>query len=244
MIFKKASDYLTSIFIAEIDGSDFNLYSSNDKLEIIGGNIKDTGESYFLSKSNKRIGLKINNGSYIFIQSREKFADTTLFKKLSKKDNKLNSKVFDEVEYVEFFESNKNNNTVTKIEYLVNKSSYLLIGYYKMFEDYNQSISILDQFLLSKTLKKLGITEPQNPYFDVRSNKNIMLLIPDNFHLLYEIKANGKNLDNLFFRKSLIKKVNCEMLDADVRFYSLSDESKDCIDLTHKNIQSKFDEER
>ena len=244
MIFEKARDYLTDIYLSEIDGNDFNLYSSNDQLEIVGGKLKNTGEAYFLNKSNKKIGLKINNNSYIFIQSREKFVDTVLFNELSNEDDNLNPEDFDKVEYIEFYESNKNNNSFTKLEYLVNKSSYLLIGYNKMSEDYNQSISILDQFLLSKTLKKLGITKPQNPYFDVRANKNINILIPNNFHLLYEIEQNGKSLDNFFLRKSLIKKVNCEMLNADISFYSLNDDSKDCIDLIKKNIESKFNEAR
>lgn len=247
MIFKKASDYLTRIFCEESEGKDFNIYCADSTTTILGGNFGEGDESYYLSVQQNRIGLRINNGKYIFVLSRRPITTVEEFTQIFEDDGEELEEGFKDVEYVECFESDKENGTIVKVEYLVNKSEYLLIGYEDVSKQYSLSVDMLDEFLCPEYFKNIGLDRPSKPDFDI-TRAQLLFYVPDKYHELYDIEENGSEVESLPSRRGIIQHACADiMLQTDKIWYDLRRDSKDVIFSTkecliHKYGKDFFDE--
>ena len=128
MLYGKMVGYITRIFYEATDKKNFNLYSSDSNTSVAGGKINNSGESYFLSVNKNKIGLKINDEEYFFSINRMPFNIAAEHGDIFNGFGEDLKKQFKDVEFVECFELDKRNQTVILVDYLVNKSAFLLIG--------------------------------------------------------------------------------------------------------------------
>lgn len=248
-MFEKADEYLLKIFMHESSDNNFDLFAQKGENFSLGGILPETEEAYALYKRNNRIGLKIDNGKYIFIQTRTKFIDSDEFENLLENDEEQDEEKlraeFKDVDYVTFWETDAENGTRLKIAYLANKSSYIVKDYYKIFDNFeNISVSFKDHLLNSNTLTKLKLSEPYDPSFDATqkdmARKKIVCIVSETLHNNYYIKQNLEEMTNLFLRQSIMRKVTNESVESDIKSYMLSSDIFDCIENVKKALESKF----
>lgn len=243
-MFEKADEYLLKIFMNESSENNFNIFASNAGKCSLGGILPETGDAYALYKKENKLGLQINKGKYIFIQNRTKFINSKEFEFMLENDEELDEdelkEEFNNVDCVSFWETDTENGTRLKISYLVNKSSYLVTEYYKIFDNFeNLSLEFKDQLLNLSTLKELGLSKPFDTSFDVSKNK-IWCIVSENLHNNYYIKQNSEEITNLFLRKSLVKKATNESVESDIKSYMLSKDSHECIENIKSSLEGRF----
>lgn len=252
MSFKKAGDYLFRIFSEEEEGKDFHLFFSSDKIGFAGGFLNDSENTsedtnrgtYSLIKNGNMCGLKIGNGKYIFLQSRMPFVQVPKFQDIFE-DDEIGQEQFREdfkdVQYVEVFESDKENNSTRKISYLINKSTQLLLEYYHIDQNYdNIDCDLNEEYLNLSYLYMLKVHKPSNPSFDIMKSEKTLLIIPDNYHILFDMHDNGKTIQNPLFRQNIVKKVYSEILLAERASLFFQKDFKDCFSSIETTINNKF----
>ena len=244
MIFEKAKEYLFKVFFTENEENDFNLFFEKNGMNYVGGFLKpDYKEAYTITKKDDLLGIKIDD-DYIFAQNRIKFVNSPLFKSLVENmDESEASSIIDkfkDVEYIQFFESQKGEPAVTSLSYLSNKSSYLLTEYYTVYEDLSRlSVSFISDFFTVQMLSKLNLDVPVNPDFSI-FDKNIFMLVSDPMHKLYKMDENGINLDDNKSRKLFLQKIYNDIIDAERSFSTLGKDSKECIETVKTMLIKKF----
>ena len=238
MIFDKANDYIFQIFSNQDIPNDFKILGKYKKASTLGGYLNN-GDAYLLVK----IGLRINNGTYSFIQQREKITDSREFQEIFEYDERFSEEdlrnSFKDVEFVQFFENDSKQNTSLKLSFLVNKSSYILYDYYNQYSknDYNEA-SLKLKYINAVDFIKLGLVTPTNNEFNIQNNKKNIFIIPDSHHKLFDIDFNSEELEHDFLRKKFIEKIYASVLEADRNSYILSDDFTCCIDTAKKNIEN------
>lgn len=249
MSFKKAGDYLFRIYSEESGNKDFHIFFSSNKYGFAGGFLDDSDiqEKYKLIKNGNKSGIKIGDGKYIFLQTRMPFVQTSKVKELFEDDEDIGvseeqfRKDFKDVQYVEIFESDKDNKLTKKIRYLINKSTQLLLEYYQIDQHYdNIECNLAEEFFRMSILYKLNIHNPKNPDFDILKSDKTLLLIPENYHRLFDINSNGREIDNPFFRENLIKRAYSEILFAERASLFFQKDFNDCFSLIESTIQNNF----
>ncbi len=254
MLYNKADEYIFKIYSNEEEENNliekFNLFVPNQNpLKRIGGNIyKNNGEiedSYFVSKNDNSLGIKIGNGKYIYSQKRTKFIEAPEFEELISEDVYMSEDEFKtsfkDVEFVEIFEKNGEQGVTTNVSFLVNGTSYLLLNYFVIYGNYD-NISAEFLPLCSKVLKKykfdqkIGSEEKRRA---IRNKLNTML-IPAKHQALFDITNNNSAITNMNLRISLLKKVYSEILEADKIYFRLQDDSELCFKSVSNSLKRKF----
>ena len=248
-MFEKIEDYITRIFYEQSPDNDFDIFATVKNNFSFGGFFKDSGEAFSAYKKDNKVGLKVDNGKYIYIQTREKFVESEEFQDVVENDPLFSEEEFKEkfkdVEYVSIWETDKESGTTQKISYLVNKSSYLVTEYFKIFEDYsNIGVTFDDDHLNASELINLAIADPVIPGFDITNlkGKKLVILVPEKLHSKYIIKNNNQEIENLFFRKSLIKKVANEAIDADKKSHMILTDLEECKTNLEQILKEKFND--
>lgn len=249
MMFEKAEEYIARIFYEQSPKNEFNIFAAVKDNFSIGGFLQETGEAFSAYKRDNKIGIKVENGKYIYLQTREKFVDAEDFQDVVEHDPVYEEDEFREkfkdVDYVSIWETDKEAGTTQKLSYLVNKSSYLITEYFKIYDDYsNIGITLDDEYINSKELINLAIADPVIPGFDITNTqgKKLIVLVPDKLHTKYTIKDNNKDMRNVFFRKSIIKKVANETLEADKQAHTIVTDLEECRSNLQAILQEKFDD--
>lgn len=247
MMFEKVEEYITQIFYEQSPDNTFDIFATVKNNFSFGGFLQSTGEAFLAYKKDNKIGIKVENGKYIYIQTRQKFVDAEEFQDVVEHDPVYSERDFREkfkdVEYVSIWETDREAGTTQKLSYLVNKSSYLITEYFKVYGDYsNLGITLDDDFLNSRELINLAIADPVIPGFDITNTqgKKIVVLVPEKLHTKYIIKDNDQNMDNVFFRKAIIKKVANEALEADKQTYTIATDLEECKINLQEILQEKY----
>ena len=97
-MFEKIEDYITRIFYEQSPDNDFDIFATVKNNFSFGGFLKDSGEAFSAYKKDNKVGLKVDNGKYIYIQTREKFVESDDFQ-----DVVENDPLFSEEEFKEKF---------------------------------------------------------------------------------------------------------------------------------------------
>jgi len=248
-MFEKAEEYITQIFYEQSPKNEFNIFAAVKDDFSIGGFFQETGDAFSAYKKDNKIGIKVENGKYIYLQTREKFVDAEDFQDVVEHDAVYGEadfrEKFKDVDYVSIWETDREAGTTQKLSYLVNRSSYLVTEYFKIYSDYsNLGITLDDEFLNSRELINLAIADPVVPGFDITNTqgKKIVILVPEKLHTKYIIKDNNQDMDNIFFRKALIKKIANEALEADKQSHTIVADLEECKDNLQSILQEKFDD--
>lgn len=248
-MFEKAEEYITRIFYEQSPKNEFNIFATVKDDFSIGGFLQETGEAFSAYKKDNKIGIKVENGKYIYLQTREKFIDAEDFQDVVEHDPVYGEEdfrdKFKDVDYVSIWETDKEAGTTQKLSYLVNRSSYLVTEYFKIYGDYsNLGLTLNDEFLNSRELINLAIADPVIPGFDITNTqgKKIVMLVPEKLHTKYIIKDNNQDMDNVFLRKALIKKIANEALEADKQSHTIVADLEECKDNLQSILQEKFED--
>lgn len=243
MIFDKANEYLFQIFSNQDTPSELKILGNSGNANTLGGFLNN-GDAYLLVNGNNKVGLRINNGKYSFIQKREKITNSHEFNEIFEYDEMFSEEdlreAFKDVDFVEFIEEDKDNNSSIKLSYLVNKSTYILYDYFNQFSktDYN-SASLKINHINAVDFIKLGLLTPTNDDFNIQNKQNNILLVPDSHHKLYDISFNEQELESELLRKSFIDKIYASILEADKNSYIFNEDFSCCIDSAKKSVDNQ-----
>ena len=243
MIFDKAEEYLFDIFANQEIPQEFQICSNSKKLSTLGGYL-DNGDAYLLKKGKNKIGLRINNGKYSFIQHRQKLINAPEFQYIIENDEYITAEdfrnLFKDVDYVQFIECDQDINLVQQLSYLVNKSTYVLINYFNQSSpDDRNSATLNSDYINAISFFKFKLSSPANPFFDIRNLDNITLFISENHQSLYDITLNDEDLENENLRIKFINKIYSTIIDADKNSYILKDDLSYCIDSVSQKIENE-----
>lgn len=246
-MFEKLDEYLVKIYMNNKFNNDFIVFKRNAKNNYIIKGFIDSNDAFMLYRKNNELGLKANNGNYTFIYSREKFINSEIFKNLIDNDYEYDEEEliekYKDVDYVYVGEYDKQTGTGQNISFLVNKSSYLVTDYYRQYEDNNNVLASYDKDLLnSEALSKLRMENPIIPNFNIASQKkdNIIVLVSNNLHENFFIKENMKETNNLFLRKSIVKKMANEAVEADRKSYTIIKDFDECAEKLNDSLKQLF----
>lgn len=246
-MFEKLDEYLVNIYMNPDQNSDFIIFKMNNKNDYSIRGFLSSDDAYMLFRKNNQFGLKVNNDQYIFLYSREKFVDSqdfrTLVENTSEYDEDELSEKFQNVDYVVLGEHNQQTGDGQTISFLVNKSSYLVTDYFRIYEDKSSVLASYDEDLLNiDELTKLHILNPIIPSFNIAKQKKdaIVVMVSDCFHENFIIKENMKDTDDLAFRKSIVQKMSNEAVEADRRSYTIIRDFDECAKNVNKIITQRF----
>lgn len=246
-MFEKLDGYLVNIYMnLELDSNPIIFKMDNNNSYSIRGFL-DSNDTYMLFRKNNKFGLKINNGQYKFFYSREKFINSQDFITILENDSEYDEdelrKTFKDVDHVILGEYDQQSGIGQTMSFLVNQSSYLVTNYFKIYKDNsNISVSYDKDLLNSEELYKLHILNPIITNFNIATQKkeNIVVLVSDNFHENFIIKENMKDTNNLFIRKSVVKKMSNEAVEADRRSYTIIRDFDECAKKLNKILHQRF----
>lgn len=247
-MFEKLDEYLVNIYMNQEVENNFNIFKMVSKNNYsIGGFLEDSNDAYLLYRKDNKFGLKVNNGQYLFFYSREKYINSQGFKDILENDSECDKDElrdkFKDVECVTLGERDEKTGNGQKMTFLVNKSSYLVTSYYRIYEDdSNVSVSYDKDLLNLEELAKLHIFNPVIPNFNIAKVKkeNIVLLVSDSFHEYFIIKENLKYTSDLFFRRSIVKKMSNEAIEADRRSYTIIRDFDECAKKLNEILNQRF----
>lgn len=254
-MYEKVDEYLLKIFSHEKSNiskeeTDFRLFVPGKKSKKFGGKIYDEDgqaeDTYFVVKDDKKFGIKIGDGKYIYGQSRKKMVECQEFKNIISHDDFINENEFKETfknaEYVEVFEYDREEGNTFKLSYLVNGNIFLLIKYLNMYKDDNSmEVSIRSDILNSHFLEMYGFDkEMDNKKIDL---SNALVMIPDSHQSLFNIVFDKKSIINLNPRIRFIKKIYYDISETENIFDYIQGDVETCYKSILANLKEKFGDE-
>lgn len=247
---EKLDEYLVNIYMNQELDNNFIIFKMDNKNKYsIRGflDLNDSNDAYMLFRKNNKFGLNVNNGQYKFFYSREKFINSQDFRNIIENDYEYDEdeliEKFKDVDYVVLGEHNKQTGNGQTISFLVNKSSYLVTDYFRLYENkQNVSVSYDQELLNTEDLTKLHILDPVIPNFNIATQKkeNIKVLVSDSFHENFIIKENMKETSDLCLRKSVVQKMSNEAVEADRRSYTITRDFDECAKKINEILNQRF----
>ena len=246
-MFEKLDDYLVNIYMNQELNDDFIIFKRNDKNNYTIRGFLNQNDAYMLIRKDNKFGLRVNGQQYKFFYSRERFINTQSFIDIVENDIEYDEEEliekYKDIEYVVVGEYDQQTERGQTISFLVNKSSYLVTDYFKVYEDKSKVIVSYDEDLLNTDeLTKLHVLNPIIPNFDIATLKkdSIVVVVSDSFHENFCIKENMKDMEDLVLRQNVVRRMSNEAVEADRRSYTIIRDFDECAERINEIIKQRY----